>query len=762
VARVLFENKKDSAGGRQGLFDVIAALLHLSNVQFSTDSHGSTTALPACAAAPAAGAGAGAATTAAPIHRVEALLGVAPGSLGAALCTRRLHTRRSAAAMEYSVSLSVEQAEHGRDVTAQMTYSALIEWLAARLSDVSTAASVEPAITAIDLPGFESVARNGFQQLLINYGAVRLAALYVSTQVHALLSEYGSEEIAVPPEWSRSEAAASAARICGLSSLLGSWEQPAGILAAVAREGARPRAADTTLLERLHSCFGTHDQYLRPMMSRNAFIIRHGAADVSYDVSGFLDHNRARVSPDVVALLSGSRHALVATLASLLSGVVGSSSGDGAGAGFKHPSVARRWMAVIGALADEAATTCVSFVQCIRPSQIQTQRPEDIDCTFMGLQLATLGVEAAMGVTRLMFPHRYSFGGFYERFRKLMPMLRPLPVVGGVSASMSSMSGAMGAREACECLLTILKVPADQYRMGVTRLFVTAAVEQLLRRRMRHAGAVLLNRALRRLGGIGALRRHRSRRRKAIILAQSVARRWLATRRFHCGRAAVLTIQRRLRRHWRSRAPMARWEVAMAAETAVARRAATRRCPSRLIEPEAALAQRQERLDKLTQEVLSPGRDRDDGASLCALHGRWLAQTAALRASWANQHLVMTRSMLEGVEAEAACRARAGGLERLPMPMPAQAWQRSVELQLQGADLAHAVAQQAETAARAPQPACEGDLALSMLRHHLSSKQLAREQLKLHEAAAAHWHNVCLGLEAQHDLSIDRYHGPDV
>ena len=99
------------------------------------------------------------------------------------------------------------------------------------------------------------------------------------------------------------------------------------------------------------------------------------------------------------------------------------------------------------------------------------------------------------------------------------------------------------AREACECLLTVLKIPPARYRLGVSRVFLAAQAQHQLHRRVRHACIVLTGRAVRRAGGLGAMRRWRAQRRKVLVALQSLARRAAATRRFESTRSAALALQ---------------------------------------------------------------------------------------------------------------------------------------------------------------------------------------------------------------------------
>ena len=109
--------------------------------------------------------------------------------------------------------------------------------------------------------------------------------------------------------------------------------------------------------------------------------------------------------------------------------------------------------------------------------------------SWVSSQLDALGLTGVRRLRAAAWPHSSSLESFYEQYRKLMPILRPLPTAAD--------SGSVQSREAAQCLLTILKVSPAEYRLGSTRVFLSSNAARQLRNRVRHVGLVLARRAMR-------------------------------------------------------------------------------------------------------------------------------------------------------------------------------------------------------------------------------------------------------------------------
>ena len=106
-------------------------------------------------------------------------------------------------------------------------------------------------------------------------------------------------------------------------------DRPVGLLALLDEESHFPNASDETLAAKLAMHFKDHPSFSPPQVCASiaavaalchapvqgtdcSFSIRHYAAEVEYQVYGFLLKNRDSMSPDVVAILRESELSVVA------------------------------------------------------------------------------------------------------------------------------------------------------------------------------------------------------------------------------------------------------------------------------------------------------------------------------------------------------------------------------------------------------------------------------------------------------------------
>jgi myosin heavy subunit len=154
---------------QKNVFSIVAAVLHLGNIQFETngddDNHhheGDHAKIKG--------------ESAASLQKACELLGVDEAKLSEALLTKSLNVNGKTIKKRQNVAM----AEDKRDALAKLTYSSLFLWLVKRVnetlnqtSSVVTSPKKEQAdkgfIGVLDIYGFECFETNGYEQLLINY-----------------------------------------------------------------------------------------------------------------------------------------------------------------------------------------------------------------------------------------------------------------------------------------------------------------------------------------------------------------------------------------------------------------------------------------------------------------------------------------------------------------------------------------------------------------------------------------------------------------
>jgi hypothetical protein len=280
--------------------------------------------------------------------------------------------------------------------------------------------------------------------------------------------------------------------------------------------------------------------------------------------------------------------------------------------------------------------------------------PGDFDRRFVGEQLRGLGLSRAAAARRLGLPHAHMQPAFYELYRRLLPILRPLQPPRRHPTAAEQRRWQAKAAEACRCLLTVLKLPPESWAIGAERVHLSTAAQRKLHARQRHLAVVLARRALRHATWPAV--RHRlagDRRRQA---ATEIQRSWRGLRtwqRYAEARWALLLIQRHLRRHWarRAGAMLGGWEAPMVGPGAplAMRLAACRSKPSRLLPPHHELEADATRLAALARRGAADDRGLV-GLPAGGAHLNWATHTATLHALCCTQSLQATKQLFEAVE----------------------------------------------------------------------------------------------------------------
>ena len=166
------------------ILQIIAAILHLGNVEFELDPTG------------AAGAeGARVVTGGAKGRSADVaarFLGLPLEELSEALCKKTINTRGQVIASP----LDPEASSSSRNAFAKAIYSYLFQWLVYRINESTQAGSQTKDdddlsfIGILDIFGFENLQQNGFEQLFINYANEKLQNLFNDLVFHMEQIEY--------------------------------------------------------------------------------------------------------------------------------------------------------------------------------------------------------------------------------------------------------------------------------------------------------------------------------------------------------------------------------------------------------------------------------------------------------------------------------------------------------------------------------------------------------------------------------------------
>lgn len=440
------------------IFQILAALLHLGNVNFCVEIHGDNASTREEGAAIAA-------DSRAHLEKCAELLGLSTSDLETLLTSRAI----KAGAETVFMKLTVDQSKDVCRSLAKAIYGRLFSWLVRRLSDGINYCDADDSgpdeniktIGILDIFGFENLRQNGFEQLCINYANERLQAQFNEFVFIKEQDVYTHEGI----DWRSIPFPSNAAcltlfddKMNGLFSLLDQeCLMPKGSDQALgtkfyryhggepsAESFRQPQTSQKYGLPLLVSSFG---RYLQPpavkekeigspqkgsrfsasKMDRvkHQFVVHHFAGRVSYRIEQFVEKNQDLLPADASKLLSSSKNAIVNAIGDV--DVVDQwSENNGVGRRrfslLRSPSVSSQFRSQLDQLIDEIGQTEAHYIRCLKPNEVK--RAGVFDRARMVEQLRSVGVLEALRIARAGYSVRLTHATFIEQFSGFHHMSR--------------------------------------------------------------------------------------------------------------------------------------------------------------------------------------------------------------------------------------------------------------------------------------------------------------------------------------------------
>lgn len=431
------------------IFRILAAILHLGNVEFEADGEEKATLSPKNPN----------------LIKVCQLLKANPESMAKWLTRKMLVTKVDSVEMQ----LTVWQAEAARNAVAKYLYERVFNFLVQKLNALLAPPAQTRAkntfIGVLDIYGFEKFDHNSFEQFCINYANEKLQHEF-NLQVFKLEQElYEREAI----EWSFINFADNQPCIDMI-------EARGGILDLLDEECRFPAGSDESFRQKLAqqipgksaeiSAFFLQD----PLQEPGSFCIRHFAYDVAYNCTGFLEKNRDLVPIEVLETLQASESKeLVSRFLDSKSNVSKLSTG----ATFRDSL--RDLMEII-------KSTQVHYIRCIKPNC--TKAPLEFDPPFVLQQLRAGGIIETIKISAAGYPARWSFEEFVERYGLLSSQLAG-----------KQQNNAEARDMAVELLQGLTDLGPEHYQIGKTKIFLRAGIlaelETLRSERLRKAATLI-------------------------------------------------------------------------------------------------------------------------------------------------------------------------------------------------------------------------------------------------------------------------------
>ncbi|XP_066502974.1 si:zfos-588f8.1 isoform X1 [Hoplias malabaricus] len=277
---------------KKQIFSVLSAILYLGNVTYQRKSTGRDEGLEV--GPPEV------------LANLSELLKVKEELLVEALTKRKTVTVNDKLILPYSHSEAIT----ARDSMAKSLYSALFDWIVLRINhallnkkDMEESVSCL-SIGVLDIFGFEDFETNSFEQFCINYANEQLQ-YYFNQHIFTLeQEEYQAEGIT----WHNIDYTDNVGCIHLIS------KKPTGLLYLLDEESNFPHATDKTLLAKFKQQHERNHYFVATPVMEPAFVIRHFAGKVKYQIKDFREKNTDHMRPDIVALLRSSDRAYVRQL----------------------------------------------------------------------------------------------------------------------------------------------------------------------------------------------------------------------------------------------------------------------------------------------------------------------------------------------------------------------------------------------------------------------------------------------------------------
>ncbi|MFS7930647.1 putative myosin ATPase [Helianthus anomalus] len=415
-------------------------------------------------------------------------------------------------------SLPPDAATTSRDGLAKTLYSRLFDWLVDKINmSIGQDPNSKSLIGVLDIYGFESFKLNSFEQFCINFTNEKLQQHFNQHVFKMEQEEYTKEQI----DWSYIEF------VDNKDVLELIEKKPGGIIALLDEACMFPKSTHETFSQKLYQTFKNHQRFIKPKLARSDFIISHYAGEVHYQSELFLDKNKDYVVPEHQDLLLASKCSFVAGLFPPVPEETNKSSNKSA----KFSSIGSRFKLQLQSLMETLNSTEPHYIRCVKPNNLL--KPCIFENANIMQQLRCGGVLEAIRISMAGYPTRKSFFDFLNRFSLLAPEV---------------LGGNLDAKDACKKIIDKMKLQGAQ--IGKTKVFLRAGQMADLDAQR----AQILNTAAKKIQR--KIRTHITRNRflalrKASISLQSLCRGKLATKLFeHMKRqAASLKIQKNYRRH---------------------------------------------------------------------------------------------------------------------------------------------------------------------------------------------------------------------
>eukprot|EP00076_Gallus_gallus_P016848 XP_015136368.2 unconventional myosin-VIIa isoform X5 [Gallus gallus] len=435
---------------------LLAAILHMGNLKYEARTYDN---LDACEVVQSAS-----------LITAASLLEVDSQDVMNCLTSRTIITRGETV----STPLSMEQALDVRDAFVKGIYGRLFVWIVEKINAAiyrppsQELKSVRRSIGLLDIFGFENFTVNSFEQLCINFANENLQQFFVRHVFKLEQEEYNLENI----NWQHIEFTDNQDALDMIAI------KPMNIISLIDEESKFPKGTDATMLHKLNSQHKLNTNYIPPKNNyETQFGINHFAGIVYYETKGFLEKNRDTLHGDIIQLVHSSKNKFIkqifqADVAMFLCGYASSTFGQsptptpkGAETRKRSPTLSSQFKRSLELLMRTLSVCQPFFVRCIKPNEYK--KPMLFDRELCVRQLRYSGMMETIRIRRAGYPIRYTFVEFVDRYRVLMPGVKPAYKQGDL-------------RGTCQRIAEAVLGKDDDWQIGKTKIFLKDHHDMLL------------------------------------------------------------------------------------------------------------------------------------------------------------------------------------------------------------------------------------------------------------------------------------------
>ncbi|XP_039600157.1 unconventional myosin-VIIa [Polypterus senegalus] len=416
---------------------LLAAILHMGNLRYEARMYDN---LDACEVVRSSSLAAAA-----------VLLEVDPQDVMNCLTSRTLITRGETV----STPLSMEQALDVRDAFVKGIYGRLFVWIVEKINAAiykppsSAPKSVRRSIGLLDIFGFENFTINSFEQLCINFANENLQQFFVRHVFKLEQEEYNLENI----NWQHIEFTDNQDALDMIAI------KPMNIISLIDEESRFPKGTDTTMLNKLNSQHKLNTNYIPPKNTyETQFGINHFAGVVYYETRGFLEKNRDTLHGDIIQLVHSSKNKFIKQ-------IFQADVAMGAETRKRSPTLSSQFKRSLELLMRTLSVCQPFFVRCIKPNEYK--KPMLFDRELCVRQLRYSGMMETIRIRRAGYPIRYTFVEFVDRYRVLMPGVKP-------AYKQEDLRGT------CQRIAEAVLGKDDDWQIGKTKIFLKDHHDMLL------------------------------------------------------------------------------------------------------------------------------------------------------------------------------------------------------------------------------------------------------------------------------------------